>query len=371
MNLRWPVIHIKAILFFLYLLFVAAILSRQGIIDDLEAIKYTEAAEAMSKGDFLYSLEHYSGFFFYILFLLPATLIGKVQLALIPQIILSMVTANCIFNLIKKELNNIGLALVGMCLFLFNFFIQLWTIALFAESFFISVSTIFLTQIFVRDKSSMSILIILILSLIVMFSRPQGVLFIVPSLIFFAKRHSFIKKVGGIALLILVLSAVFYYILHHKVNCEHVYRPIAESDIICGFSQTKEVLTTSETCNILNAHRCLIKEYGWFHEMKLFGNKVVSLFTFTRPYYSKSHNLIIGLNYIILALSMIPLLKLLKRKKIKPLFYIIILLNTLLIGITYNEWHGRYLAVLMPMLIILATRGLHDLLKYFKREPAQ
>jgi hypothetical protein len=199
-----------------------------------------------------------------------------------------------------------------------------------------------------------------------MFARPQGVLFILPAWIFFAERHGFIYKATGIKLLVLALSAVFYYILYHKVSCEHVYRPIAESDIICGFSQTKEVLITPATCNILNAHKYIINEYGWVHEMKLFGNKVVSLFTLTRSYYSTSHNLLIGLNYFILALSIIPLLNLLKGKNIEHLFYTIIFCNAFLIGITYDEWHGRYLAVLMPMLIILAARGLNDLLKYCK-----
>jgi hypothetical protein len=328
---------------------------------DLEAAKYIEAARELSVGHFQFVLSHYKAFVSYIIFLLPATLAGKVQFSVIPQICLTIIASNEIYHLIRKESNNAKLAIIGMSIYLFNFFIQGWTITLFSESFFIPVSTILLTQALRKEAHSKNFLIIIALSVIVIFARPQGILFAIPTLIYFLKKRKVVSGLIATIFLLSLIIATFTYILTHRVNCEYTYRPIAESSIICGFPQTKKApLNANDFCTILDAHRFLIREYGVLHDIKLFGKKAISLFTFTRSYYSTWHNWLVGVNYIFLVLSVIPLYS--NRNSLSESFlYQIISLNIILTGITYNEWHGRYLAALMPILIMLATKGLRIL----------
>ena len=361
MNRNVTVLGIRIILIGLYLLFAGLLWWRYGITTDLEAAKYIEAAHELSVGNFEFVRSHYKAFVSYIIFLLPATLAGKVQLSVIPQIGLTIIASNEIYNLIKKESNHVKLALIGMSVYLFNFFIQCWTTTLFSEGFFIPVSTILLTQALKKEATSKNFLIIIALSVIVIFARPQGILFALPTLIYFLKKSKLVSGFISNIFLFSLILATFTYILIHSVNCEYTYRPIAESSIICGFPQTKKVhLDTNDNCTILDAHRLIIREYGLLHDIKLFGKKAISLFTFTRSYYSTWHNWLVGVNYIFLVLSVIPLYS--NRNSLSESFlYQIISLNIILTGITYNEWHGRYLAALMPILIMLATKGLRIL----------
>ncbi len=189
MNRNVTVLGIRIILIGLYLLFAGILYWRYGITMDLEAAKYIEAARELSVGHFQFVLSHYKAFVSYIIFLLPATLAGKVQFSVIPQICLTIIASNEIYHLIRKESNNAKLAIIGMSIYLFNFFIQGWTITLFSESFFIPVSTILLTQALRKEAHSKNFLIIIALSVIVIFARPQGILFAIPTLIYFLKKQ--------------------------------------------------------------------------------------------------------------------------------------------------------------------------------------
>lgn len=350
------ILYLKIFFFLLYLLFIGGLVCTHGITDNLEAEKYINAARDIISGEFHSVLINNTPFISYIFFLIPATIGGMVQISIIPQITLSIIAGNEIFTLLHQELKNIRLAFLGMIAFLFNYFIQFWTTTLFSESFFISMSTIFIVQTIRKDINRKHFLFILALAVIITFARPQGILFVLPGLFYFVKKYNNLSPRAVNIIFSISLAAVFYFILKQRVSCAYVFKPIAESDIICGFSETKELSQTPAVCNIWEAHRLLIREYGLLHDLRLFGNKLISLFTFTRPYYSLIHNLVIALNYIFLFLGLIPLISVIKKKN-DLLLYTIILLNCVLVGLTYDEWHGRYLAVLTPALIILSMQG--------------
>ena len=45
----------------------------------------------------------------------------------------------------------------------------------------------------------------------------------------------------------------------------------------------------------------------------------------------------------------------------------VVLLNVVLIGLTYDEWNGRFLVPLWPLIIVFAASGLDRLVGRFAR----
>jgi len=352
----------------LYLVFVLLLIRKHGIIDQLEALKYTNAAAQLASGKFNFPFGPMTPFSSYIFFLVPAALLGNIHYAILFQILLTIAAANCLSIICEKTTRSRLAGIFAMAVFLLNYFIQFWTISLFSESFFISLS-IFLIYGTLQWKPSLKYLMILsLVGLVVLFARPQGVLFVLPCLLYYLGKNDRFRKYLSNSLFAIAAVLILIFSFTRSTDCENIFKPIAESSIICGFPQTIFQEPFPERCTILKAHEYLIEKHGILHEFQLFFQKTISLFSFTRPYYSAKHNLLIGVNYLLLILSLIPLLIKSNAPKEISLFFKIILLNILLIGLTYDEWHGRYLAVIMPLLILLSAISIVPAIGFFRKK---
>jgi hypothetical protein len=349
-------------LFIFYLIFISSLAKKYGLIDQLEALKYTLSAKRLIAGDYSVLDSDMTPFLSYIFFLIPFTLAGNVKYAIAAQVLLSFSAAICLKKICEKWFADRRIGFIVQCIFLFNFFIQFWTISLYVESFFLSISTLFIYAVFTRQRSTFNTLVILGLALMVTFSRPQGILFVIPSLLYYLETHFYLKRKWSHLLLFILTFLVFTYSFNREVNCEFVYLPIADWSIICGFPQKTYQGFYPEKCTIAAAHQYLIHTYGPLQEFYLFIKKTISLFTFTRPYYSLGHNILVGLNYLLLICCLTPIFKRPSGFSKEVLFlYRIILLNICLIGLTYDDWHGRYLSIIMSVLILLSAFGLLQL----------
>lgn len=362
-------LKITLILFFLYVIFISLIAQKYGLIDQFEALKYTLSAKKLIGGDYSVLTSDMTPFLSYIFFLIPFTLAGNVKYAIAAQIFLSFSAGLCLKKICVKWFSNGFLGFTAMCIFLFNFFIQYWTISLFAESFFPSISILLIYTVLTYKRGLFNILLILILALIVTFSRPQGILFVIPLLLYYMESHFGIKRKWSHLLLVLLTFLVFVYSFNRNVSCEYVYRPIADCSIICGFPVESFQGVYPNQCTIASAHKYLLQTYGPLQEIKLFFQKIISLFTFTRSYYSAGHNILVSLNFLLYLFCLIPFFK-------KPaglskewlLLVRILLLNVCLIGLTYDDWHGRYLSIIMPVIILLSAFGFHQLKIRLKKQ---
>ncbi len=353
---------ITFLLFVLYLIFISLVAQKYGLIDQLEALKYTLSTKKLIAGDYSVLNSDMTPFLSYIFFLIPFTLAGNVKYAIAAQILLSFSAAHCLKKICDKWFADRLIGFIVLCIFLFNFFIQFWTISLFSESFFISISILLIYAVLTRQQNIFNILLILALALIVTFSRPQGILFVLPSLLYYLETHWGVKIKWTHIILSFLALLVFVFILNRQVNCEFVFLPIADCSIICGFPQKTFQGIYPDKCTIASAHQYLIQTYGPLQGLVLFFKKIISLFTFTRPYYSLSHNIVVGLNYLLLFFCL-PLLFKRPAKLSKELLFLcrISFLNVCLIGLTYDEWHGRYLSIIMSVLILLSAVVLHQL----------
>ncbi len=347
------------IVFVLYFIFLFFLYYQTGIITNHEAKKYISAANEIINGNIAFSFKNYFLFSSYNFFLVICFFISGLKFAILIQVFLSIVSAFCINKIVLKLTSSTILSKIAFLVFLFSYLIQFWVLTFFSESFFISISIVFLFFVTCKNYSLKNIFFIVLIGAILIFSRPQGILVIIPSIIFLIQKKFNYKKIIGI-ILFLALSIVFFStVLIQVCSCEDVIKPICESSIICGFPEKPNEVFNLIDCTILNAHTCLIEKNSFWYDFKLCCRKAFSFFVLTREYYSPTHNFIMMLHYPLYILALFSF----KNNNETILFHSIILMNVILISLTFNEWHGRYLSVVYPMIIVLSMFGTKQLLK--------
>jgi hypothetical protein len=81
---------------------------------------------------------------------------------------------------------------------------------------------------------------------------------------------------------------------------------------------------------------------------------MVSLYTLTRGYYSTVHNLMNAGWMLLYPLALWGLWRHAANHTVQ-LIAAILLLQTLLVGLTHDEWSGRFAVPLLPWIMALAT----------------
>lgn len=345
--------------FIFYFLFLFLLYSQTGIITNLEAEKYIGAASEIIKGNHQYSFDNYLFFLSYNYFLAFCFLISGYKFAVFMQIVLTIISAFCIEKIVLKFTSSNSLSKISLFLFLFSYLIQYWVITLFSESFFISITLFYFYFIICKSYTVKNSISIFLIGIILLFARPQGVLFILPSILFLFQEKFKIKKSLFFILLLFSSVALFYLISIQNNSCEGVVKPITESSIICGFPEKPVGEILFDHCTILEAHKYLIEKNSFTYDLKLCIKKGISFFTLTRNYYSTSHNVLLLLHYPFYILLLFTFF--IKREI--NLLQTILFLNAFLIAITYNEWHGRYITVVFPLIIILGMAGVKKILE--------
>lgn len=340
---RWIIIG-------LHLLLLIAIGMQQGILVDKEALKYTGCARAVLQGDFGDLTGNYLKYAGYILFLLPFVALDSLWLAVVTQIIVGVVAAERLARYSERITGNVALGRIAMALFLLCPLIQTWTLALYTEHFFTCMVIIYLERMDrVRKFDGLS----LVLSAIVLLSRPVGMFFVIPALVWkwtngHTLRHQILTAtVCGLALLV---AAVFIPRIEHAQLA-----PIATGQVIAGIGGTDATNFTGST--IAHAHHQLLNRVGVSEWCSITVRRIASLFTLTRPYYSAPHNIANALFFLLYPLAVLGIVRHRSNAHLRPLVTILVL-NIAIVGLTHDEWSGRFMVPLLPIIIVLATMGL-------------
>jgi hypothetical protein len=343
-----------------YGIFLYFIYRRTGIVVINEAEKYIHAADALLKGNLAASIQQYPFYSSYICFVALFKLIGGIKLVVIAQAVLSFFSAICIKKIIDLICDKSNFSILGMLIFLFSYPLQYWTLTLFSDSFFVSLIaiTLFYT---VKEKSKKELFLWLLLNLVLIAARPPGIFLSISFILHFLATEKKIteKKVimSGAILYFILLIGLFYL----PVETKTYIKPIAGGAVIVDKADYDiPAFNSTAKCTMAAAYRYLYSQHGPGYIAKLYGKKVLSFFTLTRPYYSNLNNLILSFHYLLYFFSIAGIFYLRKKKKafITALFLLPIFLIANLVGLTYNEWHYRFTLAIFPFLIILAILGI-------------
>jgi hypothetical protein len=344
-RLRWYAVALFAVA-------LAALWASRGIHDDKEALKYIGCAQDLLRGNADDLLGSYKAYASYVLFLVPFIALGVPWLAVVVQAVLAVFAAFALARLAERVSGSERCGTVALVIALFCYPFQEWVLALYTESFFASIAVLFLER--ARRPGPMR-WSVFALALTLLLARPIGVLFILPTLIW-RMRWPFevptrARPVAYAAVLALVLVAPG--VARHQLGV------IVEGHVICGFPERPGALERFHGTTVLDAQVALFHEP--VYASGLFARRVLSLFTITRPYYSWTHDLLLLPFYALFVLALTGWWRW-RAHPIIGLLAAVFLLNTALIGFTYDEWNGRFLVPLWPLVIVCAALGLEGII---------
>ncbi|RXK62452.1 hypothetical protein ESA94_05470 [Lacibacter luteus] len=353
-----------------YTLFLVGITTLTGVITINEAEKYISAAEKISNGSTENILKDYIFYSSYIVFLTAIFLLGNTTTVVFVQAILSFLAALCIKKTIDLLYKKSVISYFAMLAYLLCFPVQSWVVTLFSDSFFVSITTFTLFYTIKRTTWKENILWSLLL-IILIFARPPGVFLAVPFVLY--KLH-FTKSISlktASLLFAFAFCVLMLFTFTVPVESKGYITPIAAGRVIVDSSTyTVEGFNATEKNALKNAYKFLSQKNGISGLLKLYLKKAISFFTLTRPYYSKTHNLIAFLHYLLYLLFLFGSFHLLNtEKKGTVLLFVICIFSLMhLVGITYNEWHYRFTIPIFPFLFIGGAGSIFFLKQIWKRD---
>ncbi len=346
-----------------YFLFLYMLWQRAGIIEINEAEKYLSASKQMKQGYLVQPLSKHFFYSSYILFLFFLSIFNSNNLIILLQIGLSTYAAYSIEKTTILLTGKKEYGLLSFALFLFCIPIQVWTLTFFSDSFFVSTICILLYFTVKEEKSKTDFALWFLAAALVTFARPPGVFFILCFGAYLFSLHKIVKqnliKIG----LFISLLIVIFFLFTIKVETKGYIKPVVAGAVIVDQPDYDiPAFNNKQRSSLTEAYTYLLKEKGARHIAYLYEKKIVSFFTLTRDYYSTFHNLSASLFYLTYPLALLGAYLLWRRKKITLLLllFLPVLLTANLTGLTFNEWHYRFTAPVLPFLLILSIIGLKE-----------
>lgn len=302
-------------------------------------------------GEFSDLLGNYLKYGAYVIFLLPFVAVGMPWLAVLAQIVFGILAAHALGRIAERITGRSAAGHLAMAMLLFCYPVQQWTLALYTEAFFTSMSILFVERISRTERTDGWTIA---LALITVFARPVGMLFVGPALLWKFAHSPILTRlkpwlpVGYATILLLGISLP-------GIRAPQL-EPIVDAHIIAGIPRDPSAMAQFEGSSILSAQIFLMERHGLAEWSMLFLRRTASLFTLTRPYYSITHNLLKG---VWMLLYPIALWGIWRQRKQPPLQLLIgiLILNTMLVSLTHDEWNGRFIVPLFPWIMVLAVAG--------------
>lgn len=355
--------HPLAVLTILFLIVQLILYARIGVFTNLEAEKY------INEGNLLFTSGHLSEpkYIFYLPVILLVYICQLFSISIyfivMVQVFLSWI-AMCCFYRLGLRLTNIRVAFISSLLLILFFPLQAWNFYLYSDSIFISLSIIYVYTICIyKDQSFKSYFLILLFLIILTFSRPNGMLFILPTIVYFLFRKQ--SKTQLISALVLCAALIFslYFLIFVAFTGGgelDILKPYVEEHIICFVPQKPEGANISivKTSNPVNDLFYYIL-HNPSHFLGLMLRKLFSFFNLTRPYYSQLHNIYLAI--VILPTYLFALIGAFKLRKVAGDMAIFILALLILypLAVTFqcDDWHSRFTMSVFPYLILLGCLG--------------
>lgn len=336
-----------------HLLLLLAIGMHQGVLVDQEALKYTSCARSVLHGDFSDLTGNYLKYAGYIIFLLPFVALDNLWLAVLSQVALGFIASEALARYTERITGNIALGRVAMALFLLCPLIQVWTLALYTEHFFTCMIILFLERL---DRVSRMDATTTGLGVLALFARPVGLFFVVPSLLWRYRRAQVLVPFSRWAFAMACVALFAAAISVPRIAAPQL-EPIASGQVIAGVGGGGTEGFAGTT--IMDAQQHLLDRVGLAQWAHITLRRTASLFNLSRPWYSARHNAIHTLFFALYPLALLGAVRWWKNERVR-LLVAILALNVALVGLTHDEWSGRFVVPLLPWVIVLACASLQS-----------
>lgn len=356
-----------------YLLLSGILLFHFGLQTGGEAEKYIDNANRI-----LQHRELRNGFFgiFYVVYSLLVALFVKCSIPLIVvagvQILFSATAALCLYKLLLRSIGNSPIAFLFFIAYLCCYPIQKWNFFLYSESLHTSLLVIgvYAFQKMLLENKRAGILLFGFVGLLILFSRPVGLIFSfaagIALLVWLYRNNKHPLCLGllisGIGVLVLILNSP----VTSFVNPDSLKR----MEVICQVptSQGDTSYLEFNRAGLVKAFMVIRDDIGWGNFFSIGVKKLGSFFGMWRPYYSWQNNFLLLLYCIFYPFALLGIFL-----KQPPEFYYIkllsvayLLLTCLAIFFTCDDWANRFISPAFPFVLILAACGVWSLFKQKK-----
>jgi hypothetical protein len=282
---------------------------------------------------------------------------------IIVQLLVNAIASCCFYKMCFHLQQNRNVAFVATLLLIVFIPLQAWNSYLYTESLFISLSIVFSSWL-VRSSLGPAGLAGLLLGLLMLVvTRPSGILFVAPAMLYVAQqkmsgKNAFVKKsllvLAALGIVVCIVNAAF----KGGEGDFNVMKPFVEAHIIC-FMPTAGGTTSLQLANTGQPLSDLLYYilHNPFHFLELFFLRLVSFFNLARPYYSTAHNLL-------LYAAMVPVYLfatagLFSKAKVPGRYYLItlVVLYAIAIALQCDDYHSRFTMVVFPYIFYFAAAG--------------
>lgn len=343
-------------------------------------VTQNEAAKYVSEGTLLATegkLSHIK-YFFYIpvisLVWLCKTLHISLFFAVLIQVILSGIAQFCFYKLCRSLTNYKAAFITSLFLALF-FPLQSWNFHLYSDSILISLSLVYLWFFYQYDRYQLSRHLLLALGVLILitFSRPHGLLFIPPAILYLVFRKQSRKTLlvnMGICVLLTGLMFLAALVIFSGGGDMDAMKPFIEEHIIC-FVPTA---TGNSNLTLINSGSQMYDLWYYIihnplHFLKLTGLKILSFFNLTRPWYTPVNNyLLIALMVPLYTSFLFGLKKFIKANRSFALLVIgLLLLYPFGMTLQCDDWHSRFTMAIIGALLCISCYSVNWLIEKIKK----
>ncbi len=359
----------------IYLSISFFLLLKFGIQSGGEAEKFIENANR-----FLNRQEFFNGgygyFYFACTLLIALFLKLSVNLVFIGvlQIVSSFFAAFCLYRLITDVLDSPKIAFLFFIVYLVCYPIQKWNFFLYSESFHTSflVAGIYIFNKWLNDKKIIPVAVLIIVLLLILFSRPVGVLFLLSVLIVLMIRlyqnqqkiPFYVLSGFGIVSLIFILNSPYTAF----VNPDSIRR----MEIICQVPEANHTAVYREYNRegLYSVFTVIKNEIGFENFFKTGFKKLGYFFGMYRNYYSWPHNVLLICFTVLYPFALIAVFS----KPAKSFYWarllaiIYLLFTSAGIFFTCDEWSNRFISPAFPCILILAAGGFLNVSAHVKKK---
>lgn len=343
------------------------LLYKNGIKTDLESVKYIREA------DNILAIGNVSSpnFWFYSTQVFLIAFFEKIQIGhvgvIVVQMFFSALATYKLFLFLKKRVHPLA-AFTAILLLILNIPFNQYSTFLQTESLFHSFTILYIVYLLSVEKiNAKNIFFIIAFLAVLTVTRPSGILLYPATIIYIIfwkfKYQNYIVKY----LAAFVLSIIALLVLNMGIQSGgelNFLLPFQKEMIICGVPMQDADIKVSSNPNSLAGML-----YYVTHNFSQFANlawrKTISFFGVYRPYYSTINNLYVcGMFLLLYLFSIIGMIKWYRSNKGLLFFCIITIITTWLsVVFSCDDWHNRWLLTLVPVLIILSSKGIERLLR--------
>ncbi|MBC7486210.1 MAG: hypothetical protein H7282_05625 [Cytophagaceae bacterium] len=352
------------ILFAVWLVVQSFVLWHYGAVEAVDSAFYLSNAQVLSQGHLLTDRGlWYCSYSLFLAFVLG--LGGTLTTVVLLQFLFSGIAAFALYKVVYKLFQNYSMAFLAVLQYLLWFKIHQWNSYIYTESLFISFSIISFALLGFSKQPLQYILTAVVIGF-TLFLRPTGIcffiglcgylIFILSDKLKFSFTHLWIIVIStSVLVLILVnilLEEYIYYFIDSYSKAELIY-----PNITLGFTAPEQMYKPSPT------HAPLIQLiefmlYNPLYFLKLFCIKCLLFLGNAKPYFSWTHNVIIAaVLYPIYAFAVYGFKKMPWTKE-KVLMLCFIVMQTLTVSMTSENWDGRFLILILPFVFIYAALGM-------------